>query len=46
VQDCESLKNHDPDGVKLGFLKEFWEKIKDDFVQFFNDFHTSLCAGG
>lgn len=34
VWDCDSSKSLDPDGIKFGFIKEFWEVLKGDFIIF------------
>lgn len=36
VWDCEGSKSPGPDGVNFGFIKEFWELVKTDFVPFFD----------
>jgi len=48
VWDCDNYKSPGPDGVSFGFLKEFWNLLKDDlfsmFVQTFMDIkrHKSI----
>jgi hypothetical protein len=39
VWDCESYKSSGPDGVNFGFIKDFWQELKDDFMRFLGDFH-------
>jgi hypothetical protein len=41
VWECESTKRPGPDGVNFGFIKEFWEDIKDDFILVMTEFHTN-----
>ncbi|PNX92269.1 cysteine-rich receptor-like protein kinase [Trifolium pratense] len=41
VWDCESTKSPGPDGVNFGFIKEFWEDIKDDFIRVMAEFHSN-----
>jgi hypothetical protein len=40
VLDCESSKSPGPDGVNFGFVKEFWDDIKADFMRVMNEFHS------
>jgi hypothetical protein len=41
VWECESSKSPGPDGVSLGFIKEFWEELKDDIIRFLVEFHEN-----
>ena len=41
VWDCDSFKSPGPDGVNFGFIKEFWEHLKDDVMRFITDFHRN-----
>jgi len=41
VWDCDSFKSPGPDGINFGFLKEFWDLIKDDFMWFMVKFHRN-----
>ena len=41
IWDCDSFKSPGPDGVSFGFLKEFWELIKEDFMRFMTEFHRN-----
>ena len=41
IWDCDSFKSSGPDGVNLGFIKDFWEYSKGDVVQFISDFHRN-----
>ncbi|GAU49154.1 hypothetical protein TSUD_407000 [Trifolium subterraneum] len=47
VWDCDSYKCPGPDGVNLGFFKDFWELLKVDLLNFFSDFyhHGVLTKG-
>ena len=35
VWDCDSFKCPGPDGINLGFFKDFWEVLKIDLLNFF-----------
>ena len=41
VWDCDSYKSLGPDGVSFGFIKEFWNLLKDDLIQFMVEFHRN-----
>jgi len=41
VWDCDSYKSPGPDGVNIGFLKEFWDDVKGDVMNFITDFHRN-----
>ena len=41
VWDCDSFKSPGPDGVNLGFIKDFWEEVKGDVMRFISDFHKN-----
>jgi hypothetical protein len=41
VGDCESFKSPRPDGINFGFIKDFWNELKDDFMKFLLDFHRN-----
>lgn len=41
VWDCDSFKSPGPDGVNLGFIKDFWEDIKGDIMRFISEFHRN-----
>jgi len=47
VRDCDSYKSPGPDGICLGFIKEFWDLLQDDFMRFMEEFHRNgkLCKG-
>jgi len=38
---CDSFKSLGPDGVNLGFIKDFWEYLKGDIMRFISDFHRN-----
>jgi len=39
IWDCESFKSPGPDGINFGFIKDFLNELKDDFMKFLLDFH-------
>ena len=39
IWDCESFKSPGPDGINFGFIKDFSNELKDDFMKFLLDFH-------
>ncbi|XP_058741211.1 uncharacterized protein LOC131613570 [Vicia villosa] len=39
VWECDSDKSPGPDDVNFGFVKEFWEEIKQDFLRVLREFH-------
>jgi hypothetical protein len=39
IWDCDSFKSPGPDGVNLGFFKDFREVLKIDLLNFFSEFH-------
>ncbi|GAU10511.1 hypothetical protein TSUD_420810, partial [Trifolium subterraneum] len=39
VWDCDSYKSPGPDGINIGFFKDFWEILKIDLLNFFSEFH-------
>jgi len=41
VWDCDSFKSPGPDGINFGFIKQFWEILKGDFMKFIVDFHRN-----
>jgi exonuclease III len=41
VWDCDSYKSPGPDGISFGFIKEFWDILKEDFLRFMVDFHRN-----
>jgi len=41
VWDCDSDKSPGPDSVNFGFIKEFWNLLKDDLLRFMLEFHLN-----
>jgi len=41
VWDCENYKSPDPDGINFGFIKEFWDTLKEDVMRFLGEFHRN-----
>ncbi|GAU49411.1 hypothetical protein TSUD_407260 [Trifolium subterraneum] len=41
VWDCDSFKSPGPDGVNLGFFKDFWAELESDVMRFFSEFHRN-----
>jgi len=41
VWDCDSYKCPGPDGINLGFIKDFWPELLDDFMRFISEFHRN-----
>jgi len=41
IWDCDSFKSPAPDGVNIGFIKEFWTEVKDDVMRFVSEFHIN-----
>jgi hypothetical protein len=41
VWDCASFKSPGPDGINFGFIKDFWQELKDDFMRFLVEFHRN-----
>jgi len=41
VWDCDSFKSPGPDGINFGFIKNFWNEMKDDVVHFFTEFNRN-----
>lgn len=41
VWESDSYKSPGPDGINFGFLKDFWEVVKDDFMRFIVEFHRN-----
>ncbi|KAL8481854.1 hypothetical protein ACS0TY_028123 [Phlomoides rotata] len=39
IDSCESYKSQGPDGFNFGFLKNFWEIFRDDFIRLMGDFY-------
>lgn len=38
---CESSKSLGPDGINFGFIKEFWDVMKEDVIRFMKEFHLN-----
>jgi len=41
VWDCDSFKSPGPEGITFGFLKEFWDMLKNDVMRFLVGFHRN-----
>jgi hypothetical protein len=41
VWGCDSYKSPGPDGVNFGFIKQFWDELKDDVMHFISEFHRN-----
>ena len=41
VWDCESFKRSGPYGINFGFIKDFWQELKDNFMRFLVEFHRN-----
>ncbi|MCH85138.1 cysteine-rich receptor-like protein kinase, partial [Trifolium medium] len=41
VWDCGSFKSPGPDGINLGFFKDFWTELQGDVMQFISEFHRN-----
>ena len=41
VWDCDSYKSPGRDGIPLGFIKDFWPKLKNDLMRFVLDLHRN-----
>ena len=39
--DCDSFKSPGPDGINVGFVKDFWDILKENLGHFFNEFHRN-----
>lgn len=39
IWECDSFKCPEPDGINLGFFKDFWDLLKIDLLNFFTEFH-------
>jgi hypothetical protein len=42
VWDCDGFKSQGPDDIHFGFLKDFWDEIKKDFMHFITGFHHNV----
>ena len=41
VWECDSYKSPRPVDINFGFIKEFWDMLKDDFMRFIVEFHRN-----
>jgi hypothetical protein len=41
IWECDSFKSPGPDGINLGFFKDFWTELKDDVMRFISEFHRN-----
>ena len=41
VWEVESFKCPGPDGITFGFIKDFWDMLKDDVMRFLVEFHKN-----
>jgi hypothetical protein len=41
VWDCDNYKCLGPDGITFGFIKDFWDILKDDVMRFLVEFHRN-----
>jgi hypothetical protein len=41
VWDCDSFKSPGPDGITFGFIKDFWDMLKEDVMRFLVEFHMN-----
>jgi len=41
VWDCDSFKCPGPDGITLGFVKDFWDILQVDVMRFLMEFHRN-----
>ena len=39
--DCDSFKCPGPDGITLGFVKDFWDVLKGDVMRFLVELHRN-----
>ncbi|GAU34888.1 hypothetical protein TSUD_144190 [Trifolium subterraneum] len=39
VWDCDSYKSSGPDGINIGFIKDFWPELQGDVMRFISEFH-------
>ncbi|MCI21173.1 cysteine-rich receptor-like protein kinase, partial [Trifolium medium] len=39
--DCDSYKSPGPDGIKFGFIKDFWPEMQPDIMRFIAEFHRN-----
>jgi len=41
VWDCDNFKCPGPDSISFGFIKDFWDILKDDVLRFLHEFHRN-----
>jgi len=41
VWDCDEYKSPGPDGIPMGFIKDFWSELKGDIMRFVLEFHRN-----
>lgn len=41
IWDCDSFKSLGPDGINFGFIKNFWDDLKEDVMRFVTVFHRN-----
>ena len=41
VWDCDGYKSPGPDGIPMGFIKDFWPELKGDIMRFVLEFHCN-----
>jgi len=41
VSDCDSYISHLAGGINFGFIKQFWDVLKEDFMRFLLEFHRA-----
>ncbi|MCI08316.1 LINE-1 reverse transcriptase like, partial [Trifolium medium] len=41
IWSCDGNKSPGPDGFNFNFLKACWDIVKNDFLSFFNEFHSN-----
>ena len=39
--DCDNFKSPGPDGISFGFLKDFWDMLKNDVMRLLVEFHRN-----
>ena len=41
VSGCDGNKAPGPNGLNLNFIKNYWDVIRDDFLNFLKEFHSN-----
>jgi len=41
IWDCDSYKSSGPGDISFGFIKQFWNDLKEDFMRFVSEFHRN-----